>query len=126
MNQEPSVNVLGETLAECSIAPRTGYFRDGCCNTSAEDVGCHTVCAVLTDEFLAFSRARGNDLVTPQPAYGFPGLKAGDRWCLCAARWLEAARAGCAPRVHLEATHRRALEIVPLDLLQAHADGPAH
>lgn len=126
MSPDPSINVLGGALDGCSTAPRTGFFRDGCCNTSDEDVGCHTVCAVMTTEFLTFSRERGNDLSTPHPAFGFPGLKPGDRWCLCAGRWLEAAQAGCAPRVRLEATHQRALEIVPLALLQAHALGMEH
>ena len=105
-----SRNVLGEKLALCSIDPVTGFFRDGCCNTSSEDFGSHTVCAVMTAEFLAFSKARGNDLSTPLPQYGFPGLKPGDRWCLCAPRWQEALAAGAAPRVVLRATHEGALE----------------
>jgi uncharacterized protein len=108
----PQRNVFGEPVAVCSDLPLTGFFRDGCCNTSPEDFGSHTVCAVMTDEFLAFSKAAGNDLSTPQP--GFPGLKAGDRWCLCAARWRQAFEAGMAPRVVLSATHERALEIVAL------------
>jgi uncharacterized protein len=107
-------NVFGEPLAACSNSPLTGFFRDGCCNTSAEDYGSHTVCAIMTDEFLAFSKATGNDLSTPAPEYGFPGLKAGDRWCLCAARWRQAFEAGMAPRVALAATHERALEVVAL------------
>lgn len=114
-------NVLGTPLALCSSAPRTGFFRDGCCRTSDEDLGRHVVCAVMSDEFLEFSRARGNDLSTPRPAFGFPGLRAGDRWCLCAARWQEALDAGVAPTVHLEATHASALEIVSLDDLLRHA-----
>ena len=118
---DPSVNVLGEPLDPCSSDPLTGFFRDGACNTCAEDRGSHTVCAVLTDEFLAFSKYVGNDLSTPRPEFRFPGLKAGDRWCLCAARFLQAAEEGCAPRVNLSATHARALDIVPLDVLQAHA-----
>jgi uncharacterized protein len=107
-------NVFGEPLAACSNSPLTGFFRDGCCSTSPEDYGSHTVCAIMTDEFLAFSKAAGNDLSTPAPDYGFPGLKAGDRWCLCAARWRQAFEAGMAPRVALSATHERALEVVEL------------
>ena len=104
MSRALAVNVLGGELATCSKSPRTGFFRDGCCNTSDDDIGCHTVCAELTDEFLEFSRARGNDLVTPNPAFGFPGLKAGDRWCLCAIRWLEGEPfAGLATRPDREA-----------------------
>ncbi len=105
-----SRNVLGEKLELCSIDPVTGFFRDGCCNTSSEDFGSHTVCAVMTAEFLEFSKARGNDLSTPLPQFGFPGLKPGDRWCLCAPRWQEAFAAGQAPRVVLRATHEGALE----------------
>jgi uncharacterized protein (DUF2237 family) len=107
--QRPSRNVLGETLENCSLKPMTGFFRNGCCDTSSEDVGSHTVCAVMTAEFLAFSRARGNDLSTPMPELGFPGLVPGDRWCLCAPRWQEAFAAGQAPRVALRATHEGAL-----------------
>jgi uncharacterized protein (DUF2237 family) len=114
-------NVFGEPLAMCSLSPRTGYYRDGCCNTGPEDRGSHTVCAVVTDEFLAFSKASGNDLSTPVPDYDFPGLKAGDRWCLCAARWQQALEAGRAPRVVLAATHERALEIISFDDLKRHA-----
>jgi uncharacterized protein (DUF2237 family) len=114
-------NVLGGELSPCSQDPVTGYFRDGCCNTDASDRGRHVVCARLTDDFLRFSVARGNDLVTPRPEFAFPGLKAGDQWCLCAARWLEAHEAGVAPPVVLAATHLSALEIVPLDLLRAAA-----
>ena len=121
MKPDPSINVLGEPLRDCSHDPLTGAYRDGCCNTSAADVGCHTVCAIVTDAFLAFSRARGNDLTTPVPAYQFPGLKPGDQWCLCAGRWLEAYEAGVAPDVDLEATHQKTLETVPLDALQRHA-----
>jgi uncharacterized protein (DUF2237 family) len=102
-------NVLGEPLEVCSLSPTTGFFRDGCCNTSRQDVGNHTVCAVVTAEFLEFSKSRGNDLSTPMPEYGFAGLKAGDRWCLCAPRWQEALQAGRAPRVILRATHEGAL-----------------
>lgn len=102
-------NVLGEPLEPCSTAPMTGFFRDGCCNTAAEDRGSHTVCALVTEEFLQFSRSRGNDLSTPMPGFGFPGLKPGDRWCLCAPRWQEAFAAGHAPRVFLKSTHEGAL-----------------
>ena len=116
-----SVNVLGEPLESCSEEPMAGFFRDGCCNTSDEDLGSHTVCVEVTREFLEFSRFRGNDLSTPVPEYGFPGLKPRDRWCLCAARWLEAQQHGMAPRVMLRGTHQRALEIVPLNLLKEYA-----
>jgi len=115
------VNVFGEPLADCSHSPKTGWFRSGCCETDAADVGSHTVCAVMTAEFLTFSKSRGNDLSTPQPAFGFPGLKPGDRWCLCAARWREAFEAGHAPKVLLKATHRRALEVIALADLKTHA-----
>ncbi len=115
------VNVFGEPLATCSISPMTGWYRSGCCETDDEDFGSHTICVVVTEEFLAFSKSRGNDLSTPQPQTGFPGLEPGDRWCLCAARWLEAHQAGSAPRVYLRATHRRALEIVELEDLKASA-----
>ena len=121
MQKDPATNVLGSPLAPCSNDPLTGFFRDGACNTCAEDRGSHTVCAVMTAEFLAFSRYVGNDLSTPEPRYGFPGLKPGDRWCLCAARFLQAHDEGCAPKVDLMATHARALEIVPLDVLDSHA-----
>jgi uncharacterized protein (DUF2237 family) len=121
ISKDISVNVLGGTLEPCSTAPMTGYFRDGACNTCAEDTGSHTVCAVMTAEFLAYSKYVGNDLSTPRPEYAFPGLKPGDRWCLCAGRFRQAAEEGVAPRVHLAATHRRALEIVPLALLEEHA-----
>ncbi len=114
-------NVLGGELAVCSTDPLTGWHRDGCCNTDANDQGRHTVCAVVTEEFLAFSKAAGNDLVTPRPEYGFPGLNPGDRWCLCAARWEEARIAGFAPDVVLEATHIKTLETTALGHLQAHA-----
>jgi uncharacterized protein (DUF2237 family) len=107
-------NVLGGPLAPCSDEPKTGFFRDGCCNTSAQDAGSHTVCAVMTAEFLAFSKARGNDLSTPMPEFGFPGLKSGDRWCLCAPRWQEAFVAGNAPKIVLGATHEGALEYAEL------------
>jgi uncharacterized protein len=112
--RKPSRNVLGEKLESCSTSPVTGFFRNGCCDTSAEDIGSHTVCAVMTAEFLAFSKARGNDLSTPVPQFGFPGLKPGDRWCLCAPRWQEAFAAGQAPRVVLRATHEGALQYCAL------------
>lgn len=115
------LNVLGGPLLTCSDSPVTGFFRDGCCNTSDDDFGSHTVCVVLTDEFLAYSKAAGNDLSTPRPEFDFPGLKAGQRWCLCAARWVEAWRAGKAPKVALNSTNQAALEVVPLDLLKQHA-----
>ena len=113
-------SVLGEPLLSCSQAPLTGFYRTGCCETGADDAGSHTVCILATAEFLAFSKSAGNDLSTPIPEYGFPGIKPGDRWCLCAARWLEALEAGCAPQVILEATNQRALEILDLDDLRAH------
>lgn len=118
---DPSVNVLGGPLKPCSTAPMTGFFRNGCCDTSKEDRGSHTVCVVMTAEFLAFSAAAGNDLSTPRPEFGFAGLKPGDQWCLCAARWREALQAGRAPKVRLSCTHRRALEEVSLEDLRAHA-----
>ena len=114
-------NVLGTELEECSLDPITGFYRDGCCNTGAEDLGLHTVCAQMTDEFLAFSKARGNDLSTPNEMYEFPGLKAGDRWCLCVLRWKEAFEAEMAPKVVLSATHMSVLEFVNLEDLQQFA-----
>jgi uncharacterized protein (DUF2237 family) len=114
-------NVLGGPLLPCSLEPLTGWYRDGCCNTDAADAGLHTVCAVMTEEFLAFSQSAGNDLSTPRPEYSFPGLNPGDRWCLCAGRWEEARIAGFAPEVVLEATHAKTLEITMLGHLQAHA-----
>jgi len=110
----PALNVMGSPLENCSIRPMTGFFRDGCCDTSPEDVGSHTVCVVMTAEFLAFSKARGNDLSSPVPEFGFPGLVPGDRWCLCAPRWQEALEAGQAPRVVLRATHQGALQYCAL------------
>lgn len=124
MEREEDVNVVGGALLACSMAPLTGFYRDGCCATGREDVGSHTVCAVMTDAFLAFSLAAGNDLSTPRPEWGFEGLRPGDRWCICASRWLEADRAGVAPPVVLGATHARALEVVPVDALTAHAVTP--
>ena len=120
MNKDPSLNVLGETLATCSLAPMTGFFRNGACDTCAADEGSHTVCAVMTAEFLAFSKYVGNDLSTSRPEFGFVGLKAGDGWCLCASRFLQAHEEGCAPKVNLVATHARALEIVSLAVLEQH------
>ncbi len=120
-NDVVGLSVLGRPLETCSDRPRTGFFRDGCCNTSAEDRGAHVVCAKMTAEFLAFSRARGNDLSTPMPQFGFPGLQPGDRWCLCADRWKEALEAGCAPPVYLACTHERALEHVSFDQLRRHS-----
>ena len=114
-------NVLGTKLEDCSTDPMTGYFRDGCCRTDASDRGTHTVCAVMTEEFLEFTRSRGNDLSTPIPQFRFPGLKPGDRWCLCASRWFEAWHAGKAPHVILEATHKKTLDLVPLEILQTYA-----
>ena len=114
-------NVLGTELEPCSLDPITGFFRDGCCNTGPEDVGLHTVCAEMNDQFLAFSQSRGNDLSTPNGLFGFPGLKSGDRWCLCVLRWKEALEAGIAPRVNLLATHMSVLEFVDLEDLQAHS-----
>ena len=114
-------NVLGGDLEGCSVDPVTGWFRDGTCRTAPGDVGSHTVCAVMTAEFLAFSKYVGNDLSTPRPEFGFPGLKPGDSWCLCAGRFLQAHDEGCAPQVNLRATHRRALEIVSLEVLREHA-----
>jgi uncharacterized protein (DUF2237 family) len=118
---EAARNVLGGPLEPCSFEPNTGFFRDGHCHTCAQDHGSHTVCAVMTAEFLAFSKSRANDLTTPMPQYDFPGLKPGDHWCLCAGRWLEAHEAGKAPKVNLEATNEAALAIVPLDALKEHA-----
>ena len=114
-------NVLGGDLQTCGMEPLTGFYRTGCCDTGSDDAGVHVVCARVTAEFLAFSKAQGNDLSTPVPRYGFPGLVPGDRWCLCAARWKEALDAGCAPPVVLEATHAGALEWATLDELRAHA-----
>ncbi|CAN5256463.1 DUF2237 domain-containing protein [soil metagenome] len=116
-----ALNVLGTPLQSCSFDPITGYYRDGCCNTDDQDHGTHVVCARLTTEFLAYSKSRGNDLMTPRPEYRFPGLKAGDRWCLCVNRWKEAYLAGVAPAVNLVSTHVNALSVVSLEQLQAHA-----
>ncbi len=114
-------NVLGEELIPCSLDPVTGFFRNGCCETGPEDTGLHTVCAVMTADFLAFSASRGNDLSTQRPEFGFAGLKPGDQWCLCAPRWKEALDAGAAPKLVLASTHEETLAIVPLEVLKAHA-----
>mgnify|MGYP001288021574 CR=1 FL=1 len=121
MDKDASINVLGGPLEACSLAPMTGYFRNGSCDTCAKDQGSHTVCAVMTAEFLAFSKYLGNDLSTPMPQYDFPGLKPGDRWCLCAGRFMQAVEEGFPPQVNLRATHQKALEIVPLAVLEAHS-----
>lgn len=121
MSESQAKNVLGGALTPCSHDPLTGFFRDGHCHTCQEDFGSHTVCAQMTEAFLAFSQAHGNDLSTPNPRYAFPGLKPGDRWCVCAARWREAADAGVAPPVILECTHERALEVIALADLEYHA-----
>lgn len=121
VSRDNALNVLGGPLAPCGTVPRTGFYRNGCCDTGHDDVGMHTVCAVMTDAFLAFSRRAGNDLSTPRPDLGFPGLAAGDRWCLCVGRWREAFAAGVAPPVVLAATHEEALAVVPLEDLERHA-----
>ena len=118
---ETARNVLGEELIPCSLNPATGFFRNGCCETGPHDLGLHTVCAVMTEPFLAFSQAAGNDLSTPQPEHDFPGLKPGDRWCVCAPRWKEALDVGVAPPVVLESTHEETLAIVTLGVLKDHA-----
>ena len=115
MSEEEQLNIFNEPLEACSFDPVTGFFRSGCCETSEQDTGSHTVCAIMTEEFLKFSKSKGNDLSTPVPAFDFPGLNSGDRWCLCAARWLEAYEAGSAPSIIARATHRRALEIIPME-----------
>ena len=116
-----SLNVLGTVLEPCSLRPLTGFYRNGCCDTGPSDRGAHTVCAVMTDEFLALSKYLGNDLSTPRPEFGFAGLKAGDQWCLCAGRFLQAHEEGAAPMVRLTATHLETLHVVPLEVLGAHA-----
>ena len=114
-------NVFGEPLKICCTAPMTGYFRDGLCRTITEDTGTHTVCAVMTNDFLRFSTSRGNDLISPMPYFQFPGLKEGDKWCLCVSRWIEAEKAGKAPSLVLEATHEKTLEYAPLEMLVKYA-----
>ncbi len=121
MKKFDSKNVFGQELIPCSLDPVTGFFRDGCCNTSHHDHGMHTVCVELTDEFLEFSKSKGNDLTTPNPKFNFKGLKSGDSWCLCAPRWVEAYKAGVAPKVKLESTHEETLAIVPLHILKEFA-----
>ena len=125
MSKKPSINVLGGPLAGCSQSPKTGFYSDGCCNTGSGDVGVHTVCVVVTESFLEFSKSRGNDLSTPNPAFNFAGVKPGDRWCLCAARWQEALEAGLAPPVILAATNESAPEVVSFVDLLEHAIDPA-
>ena len=117
---EKQKNVLDEELQDCGIDPMTGFYRDGCCNTGTGDVGTHTVCAIMTDDFLEYSKSKGNDLITPRPEFDFPGLKPGDAWCLCALRWEEARQAGCAPRVKLTSTNIKTLEMVEFEDLKAH------
>jgi len=117
-----ALNVLGLPLVPCSLDPVTGYYRDGCCNTDQHDLGSHVICAVVSDEFLSFSKMRGNDLSTPRPEYNFPGLKDGDQWCLCALRWREVFSAGIAPTVRLESTHQRALDFVSIEQLKEYAE----
>ncbi len=112
-----SMNIYGEKLIPCCTSPLTGYYRDGYCNTDANDAGVHSVCVVVTNEFLVYSKSIGNDLITPMPEWNFPGLVPGDRWCLCASRWVEAWKAGVAPQVVLEATHEKTLDLIPLDEL---------
>jgi uncharacterized protein (DUF2237 family) len=121
MQPFPARNVYGEALEICGTDPMTGFYRDGCCNTGNDDHGIHTVCARMTTEFLEHSRGRGNDLEAPSPATGFRGLRPGDQWCLCASRWLEAHRAGCAPGVYLRATHEETLAIIPFEVLEQYA-----
>ena len=121
MTDAPARNVLGDPITPCSENPLTGFFRDGCCNTGPQDVGNHTVCAQVTAEFLAFSKAEGNDLSTPRPEFGFEGLKPGDRWCVCAGRWMDAFDAGVAPPVLMQSTHENALKAVPFAALKQHA-----
>ena len=118
MSEEDQLNIFKEPLEACSFDPVTGFFRSGCCETSEQDTGSHTVCAIMTEEFLKFSKSKGNDLSTPVTAFDFPGLNSGDRWCLCAARWLEAYEAGSAPSIIARATHRRALEIIPMEVMK--------
>lgn len=119
--RDPFLNVLGSALESCSTAPVTGFFRDGCCNTGPMDQGLHTVCALMTAEFLAYSKYLGNDLSTPRPEYGFAGLKPGDQWCLCAGRFLQAHEEGVAPQILLKSTHQRTLNVVALPILQTYA-----
>ena len=121
MSKKTALSILGEPLVPCGMDPITGFYRDGCCDTGAEDLGSHTVCVAVTDEFLSYTKSVGNDLSTPHPIYGFPGLVAGDRWCLCADRWLQAHQAGQAPRVYVNSTHQAALKKIPLKALTSMA-----
>ena len=121
MDDKPQLNLFHETIEECSCDPLTGFFRTGCCDTGDQDLGNHTVCALMTEDFLKFSISRGNDLSTPVPQYNFPGLKEGDRWCLCANRWLEAFQNNAAPKIKLKSTNIKALEVIDLDYLKAHS-----
>ena len=121
MQKNVALNVLGQPLFPCSFEPLTGFFRDGCCKTNEEDIGSHLVCAIVTKDFLQFSLSKGNDLITPRPEYQFPGLVAGDQWCLCLNRWIEAVQAECAPMIKLESTHIKALELVSLDFLKQYS-----
>ena len=122
MQKDVALNVLGQPLVPCSFEPLTGFFRDGCCKTNEEDSGSHLVCAIVSDTFLQFSLAKGNDLITARPEYQFPGLVAGDQWCLCLNRWIEAFQANCAPMIKLESTNIKALEIVPLNILEQYSN----
>ena len=117
----PRINVLGTDIEPCSLNPITGWYRDGCCNTDSNDHGSHTVCCILTEDFLEFAKSQGNDLITPAPQFNFPGLNPGDRWCVCARTWLDAANAGVACPVSLESTHEEALALISIDLLEAHS-----
>lgn len=119
--KEESLNIYGQPLAHCCSDPLTGYYRNGFCQTGPQDTGTHVVCAVLTEEFLQFSKSRGNDLITPRPEWSFPGLKAGDKWCLCATRWTEALEAGVAPKIDLNATHIKMLEFIDQEILEQYS-----
>lgn len=121
MQKNMALNVLGQPLVPCSFEPLTGFFRDGCCKTDEEDIGSHLVCAIVTKDFLQFSLSKGNDLITPRPEYQFPGLVAGDQWCLCLNRWIEAVQAECAPMIKLESTNIKALALVSLDFLKQYS-----
>jgi uncharacterized protein (DUF2237 family) len=121
MQKNVALNVLGQPLVPCSFEPLTGFFRDGCCKTDEQDTGSHLVCAIVTKDFLQFSLSKGNDLITPRPEYQFPGLVAGDQWCLCLNRWIEAVQAECAPMIKLESTNIKALELVSLDFLKQYS-----
>jgi hypothetical protein len=122
MQKNVALNVLGQPLVPCSFEPLTGFFRDGCCKTDEQDTGSHLVCAIVTKDFLQFSLSKGNDLITPRPEYQFPGLVAGDQWCLCLNRWIEAVQAECAPKIKLESTNIKALELVSLDFLKQYSN----